>query len=200
MSSLVLFVPGRVDTLTGGYAYDRQMVAGLRRLGWSVVVRELDESFPQPTAAARSAAAAALSAVPDATTVLSTGSRCDPDGTWREAAVCTSLGWCTIRSPPDGHRAAHRQAFEESSPRWRRAWLVIVTSCATRRPATLRRRGEPDCRGGTGHRASTPGSRIAGCRQESALCGEPRATEGPRRAAPGTGRGAAHRLALDVRW
>ena len=43
---LVFIVPGRLDTRTGGYEYDRRMIAGLRDRGWSVEVRELDDSFP----------------------------------------------------------------------------------------------------------------------------------------------------------
>jgi len=50
--SLVFVVPGRIETRTGGYEYDRRMIAGLRARGWSVDVRELDGSFPHPTPAA----------------------------------------------------------------------------------------------------------------------------------------------------
>ena len=42
MRELVFIVPGRFATLTGGYGYDRRIVAGLRALGWSVTA--LDES------------------------------------------------------------------------------------------------------------------------------------------------------------
>jgi glycosyltransferase involved in cell wall biosynthesis len=73
MSSLVLLVPGHLDTRTGGYAYDRQMVAGLRRRGWSVSVRELDGSFPLPTPAARLDAVRALAGIPDGSLVLIDG-------------------------------------------------------------------------------------------------------------------------------
>jgi hypothetical protein len=44
----VFLIPGRIDTLTGGYGYDRAIVAGLRRLGWDVRVESLDASFPSP--------------------------------------------------------------------------------------------------------------------------------------------------------
>lgn len=53
-----LIVPGRLDTRTGGYIYDRRIVEGLRERGWQIAVRELDGSFPQPTAAARDHTAA----------------------------------------------------------------------------------------------------------------------------------------------
>ena len=73
MRSVVLVVPGRLDTPTGGYVYDRQMAEGLRRRGWSVEVRELDNSFPRPTAAALTHAAQVLGG-------LETGSRVLVDG------------------------------------------------------------------------------------------------------------------------
>jgi glycosyltransferase involved in cell wall biosynthesis len=71
--SLVFIVPGRLETRTGGYEYDRRMVVGLRTLGWSVDVRELDRSFPHPTSAALDEAARVLAAIPDRTTVLIDG-------------------------------------------------------------------------------------------------------------------------------
>ena len=49
---IVVLVPGRLQTRTGGYEYDRRMIAGLRERGWRVDVRELDASFPHPTPAA----------------------------------------------------------------------------------------------------------------------------------------------------
>jgi glycosyltransferase involved in cell wall biosynthesis len=73
MRALVVVVPGRLDTRTGGYGYDRRMAAGLRARGWAVAVRELDDSFPCPTSAAREEAARVLAAIPDGTTVLVDG-------------------------------------------------------------------------------------------------------------------------------
>jgi glycosyltransferase involved in cell wall biosynthesis len=66
----VLVVPGSIETRTGGYIYDKRMVAGLRSLGWSVVVRELDPSFPRPSQAARADAVSAFESFPDAAVVL----------------------------------------------------------------------------------------------------------------------------------
>src|SRR3990170_2235605 len=73
MPSLILIVPGPLETRTGGYEYDRRMVAGLRAGGWTVGVRELDDSFPRPTAAALDDAARVLAAIPDGTTVVIDG-------------------------------------------------------------------------------------------------------------------------------
>jgi len=68
-----LLAPGSLNTLTGGYEYDRRMVGSLRDRGWRVSVRELDESFPRPTAAALEHAARTLAGIPDDTTVLIDG-------------------------------------------------------------------------------------------------------------------------------
>jgi len=85
---LYVVVPGDLETRTGGYGYDRRIIAGLRGRGWSVEVRQLDDSFPRPTSAARTHAACALAAIPDRTTVLVDGLALGalPDEAAREAA------------------------------------------------------------------------------------------------------------------
>jgi glycosyltransferase involved in cell wall biosynthesis len=50
---LAFVIPGDLSSRTGGYEYDRRIVEGLRRLGWSVDIVGLDDSFPFPTEAAR---------------------------------------------------------------------------------------------------------------------------------------------------
>src|SRR5512133_749890 len=71
--SIVLIVPGPLKTPTGGYKYDRRIVAGLRACGWDVDVRELEDSFPEPTVAALDDAARQLAAMPDGALVLVDG-------------------------------------------------------------------------------------------------------------------------------
>jgi glycosyltransferase involved in cell wall biosynthesis len=61
---LDFFVPGDLATATGGYIYDREVLARLAALGWECVVHRLDDSFPQPTPAALRAARAAFASVP----------------------------------------------------------------------------------------------------------------------------------------
>jgi glycosyltransferase involved in cell wall biosynthesis len=73
MSTAVLIVPGSIATRTGGYEYDRRMLAGLRALGWAVDVRELDASFPRPSPAAIDHAGRVLAAIPDGATVVVDG-------------------------------------------------------------------------------------------------------------------------------
>ncbi|MFL1461367.1 glycosyltransferase family 4 protein [Roseococcus sp. DSY-14] len=57
---LAFLVPAPLSATSGGYAYDRRLLAGLRALGVAVRVEELPGRFPLPDAAARAAMAAAL--------------------------------------------------------------------------------------------------------------------------------------------
>jgi len=72
-SEVSFVVPGDLETRTGGYAYDRRIVAGLRATGWTVHVHGLDAGFPFPNAAARAHAAATFAAIPDGRFVLADG-------------------------------------------------------------------------------------------------------------------------------
>jgi glycosyltransferase involved in cell wall biosynthesis len=71
--SVVLVVPGRLDTLTGGYGYDRRIIAALSARGWTVALRELHDSFPFPTPEARAEARSALASIADGAVVLLDG-------------------------------------------------------------------------------------------------------------------------------
>ena len=73
MRDLVVVAPGPIDSRTGGYEYDRRIIAGLRQRGWTVAVRELDASFPHPTPAARDDASRQLASLPDEAAVLIDG-------------------------------------------------------------------------------------------------------------------------------
>lgn len=57
-------VPGDLATPTGGYRYDRRIIAELPALGWGAEVVNLGDGFPYPTADTRAAACARLSALP----------------------------------------------------------------------------------------------------------------------------------------
>ncbi len=50
--AVTLLVPGGLTRCAGRYRYDRQIVQGLRTLGWKVEVTLVDASFPAPTEAA----------------------------------------------------------------------------------------------------------------------------------------------------
>jgi glycosyltransferase involved in cell wall biosynthesis len=56
--------PGSLDQPTGGYAYDRRLIASLRALGCEVDVIDLGDGFPYPCAATRQGALERLRAAP----------------------------------------------------------------------------------------------------------------------------------------
>ena len=57
-------VPGDLATPTGGYAYDRRIIAELRALGWQMEVLDIGDGFPRPSAAERAAAQRGLAGLP----------------------------------------------------------------------------------------------------------------------------------------
>jgi glycosyltransferase involved in cell wall biosynthesis len=69
----VFAVPGDLDTPTGGYAYDKRMIAELRELGWRPEVLNLGEGFPHPSALTRAAAKAQLNDVPKGRAIVIDG-------------------------------------------------------------------------------------------------------------------------------
>ena len=66
-------VPGDLSTPTGGYAYDRRMIAELSDLGWRIDVIDLGDGFPWPVEATRIAARAQLLATPPGRIVVVDG-------------------------------------------------------------------------------------------------------------------------------
>ena len=70
---LSFIVPGDLTTRTGGYIYDRNIVDGLRRMGWKVDVCSLDSTFPYPTAKALSDASDILKSIPTGRIVVIDG-------------------------------------------------------------------------------------------------------------------------------
>jgi len=71
--ALEFIIPGDLQSASGGYVYDRTMVAGLRELAWRVGVHHLDASFPSPTPDALAQAERVLDNLPDHGCVLIDG-------------------------------------------------------------------------------------------------------------------------------
>ena len=69
----VFAVPGDLDTPTGGYAYDKRMIAELRALGWRPQILNLGDDFPHPSALTRASAKAQLSDVPKGRAIVIDG-------------------------------------------------------------------------------------------------------------------------------
>jgi len=70
---LTFAVPGDLATPTGGYIYDRRMIAELEKLGWQVDVVGLGDGFPKPGAAQKEFARGKLLAAPDKCPVVVDG-------------------------------------------------------------------------------------------------------------------------------
>ena len=65
MAERVAFaIPGDLETRTGGYAYDRRIIAELRRLEWQVDIVGVGDGFPTPSAEQLAVATRRLLAAP----------------------------------------------------------------------------------------------------------------------------------------
>lgn len=134
MADAVLVVPGSLETRTGGYIYNRRVVDGLRHLGWSVDVVELDTSFPRPTPEARSDARRAFAAIPSGSIAIvdSLALGALPDGIEQESLrlAIVALVHLPLSADLDGGRAAADFADGERRA-LAAARLVVVTGKAT---------------------------------------------------------------------
>ncbi|TCR00451.1 glycosyltransferase family 4 protein [Neorhizobium sp. JUb45] len=70
---LVFAIPGDLDTLSGGYGYDRRMMYELRLLGWTIDHLQLPAGFPDPSDAELAETALRLAAVPQHALVVVDG-------------------------------------------------------------------------------------------------------------------------------
>jgi glycosyltransferase involved in cell wall biosynthesis len=66
-------VPGDLSTPTGGYTYDRHIIAALRRLGFLVDVVDLGQGFPRPSPETRAGALTKLIAIPGGVPIVLDG-------------------------------------------------------------------------------------------------------------------------------
>jgi glycosyltransferase involved in cell wall biosynthesis len=71
MSRIEFLIPGDLGSLTGGYTYDRELVAAMRSAGIEVGVRQLEEDLTD--ADARASAAQLIEDLPDGARVLIDG-------------------------------------------------------------------------------------------------------------------------------
>jgi glycosyltransferase involved in cell wall biosynthesis len=69
----VFAVPGDLATPTGGYAYDRRMIAELGDLGWRIDLLNLGEGFPWPSETTRATARTRLLSTPAGCAVVVDG-------------------------------------------------------------------------------------------------------------------------------
>ena len=73
LKRVVFAIPGKLDTPTGGYIYDRMVVNGLRDSGWQVDVVSLGEGFPTPQESTRQHALDLLASLPHPSPVIIDG-------------------------------------------------------------------------------------------------------------------------------
>jgi glycosyltransferase involved in cell wall biosynthesis len=66
-------VPGDLATPTGGYGYDRRIIAELGHLGWQIDLLNLGDGFPWPNEATRATARTRLLEVPAGRTIVVDG-------------------------------------------------------------------------------------------------------------------------------
>ena len=72
VNRIMFAVPGDLATLTGGYVYDRRIIAELQSR-WQIGVISVGDGFPQPNAKQRTIALARLEAVPEGIPVVVDG-------------------------------------------------------------------------------------------------------------------------------
>ncbi|WP_246091884.1 glycosyltransferase family 4 protein [Aliirhizobium smilacinae] len=70
---LVFVIPGDIEIRSGGYGYDRRMIAELRALDWRVDHLRLPDGFPNPNREELEATARQFAALPDESLVLIDG-------------------------------------------------------------------------------------------------------------------------------
>jgi glycosyltransferase involved in cell wall biosynthesis len=138
-----VLVPGTLDTRTGGYGYDREIVAGLERRGWRVRVLEIPGEFPFPAAESRAAAAQALAAVPDGAAVVVDGLALGalPDEAEREAARLRLIALVHHPLADETGLAADARDRLEASERRALAAVRRVVVTSPRTAAALERYG-----------------------------------------------------------
>lgn len=134
--SLTFAYPGDIDLPTGGYGYDRKLVAGLRELGWTVTLMPLGDGFPNPTDAALAQAETILTGLPDDKLVMVDSLAFGVMDQWARQDAKRLRIVALVHHPlslETGLSADARAAFERSE----KAALaevrhVVVTSPATR--------------------------------------------------------------------
>jgi len=137
MVAVTFAVPGSLDQLTGGYRYDRHVIAGLRQRGCEVEVIDLGDGFPRPRPETRAAALPLLRRVSSGQPIvvdgLALGVLPEAAAALRESHPLIAL----VHHPlalESGLAPEQAQALRDSE----RAALaaashVVVTSAATRR-------------------------------------------------------------------
>jgi glycosyltransferase involved in cell wall biosynthesis len=128
-------VPGDLATPTGGYGYDRRIIAELQVLGWQIDVVSVGDGFPQPSAEQRAVALARLEDLPQGIPVVVDGLALGalPEAAERIArrAPLVALVHHPLALEAGLSPADSRKLFESECKALAAARSVIVTSRAT---------------------------------------------------------------------
>ncbi len=137
LNTIYFAVPGDLNTLTGGYGYDREIIAGLRRSGMTVITIRLSDEFPRASAQALKDTEEIFARLPDGASVIVD---CLAFGVMDAIAIAESqrLNWLGLCHHPlaleTGVALAEAIRLKESETRaLKAASAVIVTSAATGR-------------------------------------------------------------------
>jgi glycosyltransferase involved in cell wall biosynthesis len=136
-NELAFAIPGAIETRTGGYAYDRRLIAGLSACGIPVRHLAWGGSFPSPTADDLAAAARSLAEQPDGGIVIIDGLAY---GAMPEIAAAEGRRLrlvALVHHPLALETGASPSLLASEREALRHATAVIATSDAT--AATLRR-------------------------------------------------------------
>lgn len=135
--TLTFVVPGDINTRTGGYEYDRQLITALRTRGWVVTLCQLGAGFPYPSLEERSKATLALRAIPDDTLVvidgLAFGALPDVAAQHRQRLLLIALVHHPLGLETGLSAEASRRLLDSERQALDSARKVIVTSPGTRR-------------------------------------------------------------------
>lgn len=137
MTVIYFAIPGDINTLTGGYAYDRRLIAELQTLGYTVNHLRLSDEFPAPSAQALADTEAQLNALPDQSVVIIDGLAFGVMDTIAERLIPRLQVIALCHHPltlESGLTAEHaKQLFLSEQRALNAAQAVIVTSPMTRK-------------------------------------------------------------------
>jgi glycosyltransferase involved in cell wall biosynthesis len=137
---LYFLIPGDLNTLTGGYAYDRELIAALHTQGITVQHIALSASYPAPDHEAESETARLMAAIPDGALVLIDGLAYGV----MDKLVCsehhrlTIIALCHHPLAFESGLDTHQQStlFKSEKAALDMASAIVVTSAATARLLT----------------------------------------------------------------
>ncbi|SDU48947.1 glycosyltransferase family 4 protein [Stappia sp. ES.058] len=134
---LTFLYPGDLATPTGGYIYDRALIAALERAGLRVETRSLGPGYPAPNADVRAKARTTLAALPDGRLTVIDGLAC---GVMAEelSPHADRLRLVALLHHPLGHESGLEEAAARALIAAERAALAHVRHVVTTSAATAR--------------------------------------------------------------